>query len=213
LRQAKGLELLPVCDAIAGLLERAADASPDIVLLDYTPEVTFGLLEALKKWKVVLWVRSIPMEFAYQALGLGVRGILRKSLPVDIHMKCLRDVRAGQFWFEKPLTDTFLRARRVVLTPREGQLIHLLSKGMKNKEIAAALLITEGTVKVYLSRLFRKLQVKDRFELTLFALKNLNPGQPPETADGRSRLATGLRSFVVPGPVARTETAPFSFMQ
>lgn len=47
---------------------------------------------------------------------------------------------------------------------------------MKNKEIATALNISEGTVKVYLSRLFQKLGVKDRFELALYGLKNLAPG-------------------------------------
>jgi hypothetical protein len=48
---------------------------------------------------------------------------------------------------------------------------------MKNKEVATALNISEGTVKVYLSRLFQKLGVKDRFELALYGLKNLTPGR------------------------------------
>ena len=48
------------------------------------------------------------------------------------------------------------------LTRREGQLVSLLSQGLKNKEIATALTISEGTVKVYLSRLFQKLGVKDQ---------------------------------------------------
>jgi hypothetical protein len=47
---------------------------------------------------------------------------------------------------------------------------------MKNREIATALNISEGTVKVYLSRLFQKLDVKDRFELALYGLKNLAAG-------------------------------------
>ena len=59
---------------------------------------------------------------------------------------------AGELWFEKALTDSFLCARRVALTQREGQLVSLLSQGLKNKEIATTLMISEGTVKVYLSR-------------------------------------------------------------
>jgi DNA-binding CsgD family transcriptional regulator len=58
------------------------------------------------------------------------------------------------------------------LTGREIQLIRLLALGLKNKEIAATLSITEGTVKVYLSRLFQKLGVKDRFELALYGMKH-----------------------------------------
>ena len=112
-------------------------------------------------------------------MGLGVRGILRKTLPTDLQVKCLQKVQAGELWFEKALTDSFLCARRVALTQREGQLVSLLSQGLKNKEIATTLMISEGTVKVYLSRLFQKVGVKDRFELALFGLKNLSTGQLP----------------------------------
>ena len=123
----------------------------------------------------MLWVNSISTELAFQAMGLGVRGILRKTLPTDLQVKCLQKVQAGELWFEKALTDSFLCARRVALTQREGQLVSLLSQGLKNKEIATTLMISEGTVKVYLSRLFQKVGVKDRFELALFGLKNLRP--------------------------------------
>ena len=58
----------------------------------------------------------------------------------------------GELWFEKALTDSIMSARRYSLTRREGQLVSLLSQGPKNKEIATALNISEGTVKVYLSR-------------------------------------------------------------
>ena len=63
----------------------------------------------------------------------------------------------------------------------------LLSNGLKNKEIATALNISEGTVKVYLSRLFQKLGVKDRFELALYGLKNLTPGGGSLDAPGDAR--------------------------
>jgi DNA-binding CsgD family transcriptional regulator len=84
-------------------------------------------------------------------------------------------VNAGELWFEKTLTDSIMGARRYALTRREGQLVTLLSQGLKNKEIAVALNISEGTVKVYLSKLFQKLGVKDRLELALYGLKNLAP--------------------------------------
>jgi DNA-binding CsgD family transcriptional regulator len=140
-------------------------------------------------------------------MGLGVRGILRKTLPTDLQMKCLQRVQSGELWFEKALTDSFLSAKRVALTQREGQLVSLLSQGMKNKEIASTLQISEGTVKVYLSRLFQKVGVKDRFELALFGLKNITTGQlPPTDRGGREGSAPiGLRSLVLERPAARTD--------
>src|SRR6185503_15843601 len=92
---------------------------------------------------------------------------------------------------------------RVALTQREGQLVSLLSQGLKNKEIAVTLMIGEGTVKVYLSRLFRKVGVKDRFELALFGLKNLTTGQLPVDKNEERAPAgemPGLRSKVLEGP-------------
>jgi DNA-binding CsgD family transcriptional regulator len=126
-------------------------------------------------------------------------------------VKCLQKVQAGELWFEKALTDSFLCARRVALTQREGQLVSLLSQGLKNKEIATTLMISEGTVKVYLSRLFQKVGVKDRFELALFGLKNLTTGQIPVGDKGhRASAMPGLRSLVLERPAERVE-APARF--
>jgi two-component system response regulator DesR len=154
---------------------------PDLLLLDLTSNMHFSILVKLKqaavRSKIVLWVHSISTELALQAMGQGVRGVLRKALPTERLIRCLMRVQEGELWFEKALTDSLLGAQQFRLTRREGQLVSLISQGMKNKEIATALNISEGTVKVYLSRLFQKLGVKDRFELALYGLKNLTPGR------------------------------------
>ena len=215
LRQVDGFELLPICGTVANLMEQLGPGAPDLVLMDLTQEVTFAVLSEMKhvmtNSKIVLWVNSISTELAFQAMGLGVRGILRKTLPTDLQVKCLLKVQAGELWFEKALTDSFLCARRVALTQREGQLVSLLSQGLKNKEIATTLMISEGTVKVYLSRLFQKVGVKDRFELALFGLKNLTTGQLPVGEKGQRQSMPGLRSLVLERPAQQPE-APRSFV-
>ena len=95
------------------------------------------------------------------------------------------------------MTDSFLSARRYSLTRREGQLVSLLSKGLKNREIATALEISEGTVKVYMSRLFQKLGVKDRFELALYGLRNLSPSPARPTDRPTTTPGDGPQSFFV----------------
>jgi DNA-binding NarL/FixJ family response regulator len=209
--KATGLfQLAASFSALPELLERLEEDTPDILVLDMTPELTFGALSDIKRVmresKLVLWVNSISTELAFQAMGLGVRGILRKSLPAEMQVKCLQKVDDGDLWFEKALTDSFLSAQRVTLSRREGQLITLLSHGLKNKEIAFELHITEGTVKVYLSRLFEKVGVKDRFELALFALKNLTAGQGEASSRPNGAPIPNLRSLVLhrksdPAPV------------
>ena len=159
--------------------------------------------------RLVLWARNISTELAYQAIEHGVRGILRRTHPADVLLKCVRMVAEGGLWFEETLKASFTTMRTIALTRRESQLVSLLSQGLKNKEIASTLFISEGTVKVYLSRLFHKLGVKDRFELALFGLKNMSGGgtqleveqprhgQPIRKQAGQSQL---LRSLVVERP-------------
>jgi DNA-binding NarL/FixJ family response regulator len=174
------LNLVAWCPELNALREQMESHQPELLLVDLTTDVNFavlsGLHEIASRARIVLWVHSISTELALQAMSLGVRGILRKTLPVDTLVRCLVRVNEGELWFEKALTDSLMTARRYSLTRREGQLVTLLAQGLKNKEIATALHISEGTVKVYLSRLFQKLGVKDRFELALYGLKNLAPG-------------------------------------
>lgn len=180
LASSEALNLISYCPGIDGLKAQMELHQPDLLLVDLTAGITFGVLSGLHEVashaKIVLWVHSISTELALQAMSLGVRGILRKTLPTETLLRCLTRVNEGELWFEKALTDSIMSARRYSLTRREGQLVSLLSQGLKNKEIATALTISEGTVKVYLSRLFQKLGVKDRFELALYGLKNLTPG-------------------------------------
>lgn len=200
-----GLELVSVCNNAAELSELLRSNRPDVLLMDLIPDVTFGLLAEIQRdapgCRVVLWTRTISTELAYQAVELGVRGILRKTLSPELVVKCLCKVSEGELWFDKSLTASFLAAKAIALTNRESQLVSLLSQGLKNKEIAAALSISEGTVKVYLSRLFQKVGVKDRFELALYGLRNLQnvtggPAAPRQRAGAPNKLQS-LRALVM----------------
>lgn len=154
------IEYVCISSGEANLFERLRDIQPEMVLLDLNSPAYFGLIgefrTLLPACKIVLWVRTISTELARQAITLGVRGILRKTLPEEMLLKCLRKVSEGDLWFEKPLTASFFQTRTVSLTAREARLVRLLSCGLKNKEIATELHLSEGTVKVYLSRLFAK---------------------------------------------------------
>jgi DNA-binding NarL/FixJ family response regulator len=202
---ADDMNLASTCSTASALLEALAVASPELVLLDLTCDFTLDFLTSVHKaaprTKLVLWVHFISTELALQAMGLGVRGILSKTLQATDMVSGLRKIDAGELWFEKALTDSILTARRYTLTRREGQIVTLVAQGLKNKELGVALNISEGTVKVYLSRLFKKLGLKDRFELALFGLKNLT------TAYAAQGNAKGNR----PAPLMQNGQDPRSF--
>ena len=175
-----GFSILRSCGSVTALWEAITVRAPDVVLLELHPDVTFDFLSRLKRntsCKLVLWVDAISPELAFQAMAVGVRGILRKSLSPKLQLECLRKVSAGEVWFEKVLVDAARAANLAALTPRERQVLRLLAQGLKNSEIAIRLAVSEGTVKAHLTGLFQKVGAKDRFELALFGLKNSVGGQ------------------------------------
>lgn len=174
------ISLLPVVCDLSNLQPQVVACQPNVILVAVDTSVDWGLLNQLRREspdsKIVLWVHEITPELAYQAIESGVRGILKKSLAPEMIVKCVRKVHEGELWFEKALTQTFLSGRTINVSRRESELITLVSQGLKNKEIAAVMGITEGTVKVYLSRLFGKIGARDRFELALIGLRNAPSG-------------------------------------
>ena len=192
------IELTQVIDEVPRLMDECVAQRPNVALLSNTAALDRGLLNALRRecpaMAIVLWVNEIAPELAHQAMQTGVRGVLRRTLPPDMILKCIRKVHEGELWFEKSLASTFLSGRLVRLSNRESQMIGMLAEGQKNKEIAFNLSISEGTVKVYLSRLFAKVGAKDRYELALFGLRNSR-----QAGGGADRAASGLRSlFITP---------------
>jgi DNA-binding NarL/FixJ family response regulator len=163
------------------LLRAVAEVAPDVLLFDFSATEHFPALAELRRrapeCRTVLWVDGISIEAGYQTMKLGVRGILKKSEDIERAIASLRHVAEGQMYFEQSLVSDFMEARTVGLTPRESQLVPLVANGLKNREIAATLELSESTVRIYLSALFRKLGVRDRQELAIYAMKNLPSGR------------------------------------
>jgi two-component system nitrate/nitrite response regulator NarL len=157
-------------------------SQPDIVLLDHSAglKAVFEFISDVKNVSVrcqpVLWVHDLADVDCFRALRCGARGILKKTLPVAALIECLRAVASGNVWIEgspEQSLDGADRRSTPRLTPREKQIVHQICEGQKNKEIAEALSITAGTVKVHLMHIFEKTGVKDRFELAIQGRKLL----------------------------------------
>lgn len=193
-------EVLPVCYSVDNLESMVNEFEPGLLLIDLTHEVTFAMLGHIRAIMdnrcMALWARTITAELAVQAYGLGLRGVIRKTMNSEEHILAFEKILKDGFWFEPYLMEKMLAVSKIAITKRESQLVQLIAQAMKNKEIAATLRISEGTVKVYLSRLFQKLGVKDRFELALYALRNLTDNRGHTDSSRISDvLTTQLRSF------------------
>ncbi len=170
------IRVVSSCSNFEDFISFVQKGAPDVLLVDLVPEFNMGHIHRLRgctpQPKLILWAHSVSLEEAHHASQLGVRGILPKRSSVDLTIRCIRKVGEGELWFDRDLMNSLLNYRTVRLSPRESQLLELVSQGMSNKQIASALMISEGTVKVYFSKLFRKVGVTDRFELALYGLEH-----------------------------------------
>ncbi len=169
---------------------------PDIVLVDQSAGLkqVFQFIADVKgtwaRCQPVLWVSDLAEIDCFRALQLGARGILKKTVTVAAMIECLRAVGQGEVWIENSLSDRTAGGldRRAAprLTPREKEIVHHVCGGMKNKEIAEALRITAGTVKVHLMHIFEKTGVKDRFELAVQGRRLLSGERPNDPTRGEA---------------------------
>lgn len=172
----QNFEVLSFHEGTAEVMSSIAEASPEVILYVLRPDLDLpvaDLRKASPRSKIVVLARDIAPEIAHQVLQMGVRAFISTTASAESLQDCIRTVARGDLWMEKSLSMRLLDMRPVTLSRRQAQVIQLLAQGLKNKEIASALGIAEGTIKAYLTVLFEKLGAKDRFELALFGLKNL----------------------------------------
>jgi two-component system nitrate/nitrite response regulator NarP len=160
-------------------LREIAEHDPEIVVLDIQMPDGSGLvvLRQLRSSgdnrKVVLLTASLDEAGFSEALSLKVDGVLLKTSDPALLIDCLDSVRGGDEWIDRNLQEEAARpvaARdRSLLSPRETELVQLVRQGLRNRDIADRLGITEGTVKVYLHSVFEKTGVANRTELAIRA--------------------------------------------
>lgn len=158
---------------------------PDVLVLDIHMPRKDGLavLRDLQHdklpTKVVLLAAVLEEEEVLEAMRLGVRGMVLKELAPQMVVQCVRKVHAGEQWLEmhavSRVVDSLLRREAGereaanVLTPREIEMVGMVARGLRNKEMSKRLAISEGTVKIHLHHIYRKLKVENRVELILYA--------------------------------------------
>ena len=161
-------------DDLPALLERTPC---DQLLLDLQMDRnTLADIEtlALKVPVVVLTASEVPAD-AVAAIRNGARAVVFKRFAVETLMDAIRTVAGDNVWLPATLQTQMaahLRGPALnALSPREEQVVRYIGLGLRNAEIARELSISEDTVKTHLGRIFKKLGVRDRVELALYATR------------------------------------------
>ena len=151
---------------------------PDVVLMDVQLggisglEATEILLRECPLARVLIFSTFAKDEEIHRALKVGALGYLQKSASRPELVEAIRAVAVGESFLPAEIAKRMQElTSEPVITPREREILTLITRGNANKEIAATLHISEDTVKQHVSRIFWKLKVKDRAEATAVGLK------------------------------------------
>ena len=173
---------------------------PDIIILDLVLDGESGLaiiprlLEKARRARVLVLTGLLDQKAHREALRLGARGLVLKNKAAEVLLRAIERVHAGEVWFDRSMMSSALSdalnqndtrrtdpeaARIAELTEREHQVIALVCEGLKNKQIAERLFISDSTVRHHLTSIFSKLEISDRLELVIYAYKH-GLAKPPK---------------------------------
>ncbi|WP_078549996.1 response regulator [Litchfieldia alkalitelluris] len=175
-------------EAISGeeAIEKATVLLPDIILMDINMpgkngvEVTGILKKKHPGIKILMLTMHNHDEFFMTAIREGADGYLLKDAPSDQVVDAIRTVAKGESVIHPSMTRKLLTFHQqkaeptndTTLTEREKDVLLCLVEGLSNKEIAEKLFISDKTVKIHVSKIFKKLDVKSRSQVVIYAVQN-----------------------------------------
>lgn len=169
-------------------IDKIKECNPDILLLDINMPKMNGL-EVIQYMsdnniatKTILLTIHNEVEYLYKAFEIGVQGYVLKDSESDVLIKAIRTIYDGESYIQPNMASLLFKRMNSSrekdqlgvnkLTKREIQVLKLITEGMLNKEIAHNLCISEKTVKNHVSNIFKKINVSDRTQAAVYAIKN-----------------------------------------
>jgi DNA-binding NarL/FixJ family response regulator len=194
LRDSKDFHIVATVSDGSEALRALRDTMPDIALLDISVPHFDGLsllrMICREGWpiRVILLTASISDAQIVEAIAAGAAGILLKDAAPATLLHCLKMVARGERWLPPDLVRPALRRQSTnampcsplaLLTPREYDVAELVAESYSNKEIAAALRLSEGTVKIHLHSIYSKLGVDNRTAVAIMYARRAGNGTVP----------------------------------
>jgi DNA-binding NarL/FixJ family response regulator len=188
------MEVILEASNVTELLNAPIASMPDVILLDLDLGQENGLdfisdlLERFRPVRILVLTASTDTRTHLQAVHAGASGVVVKEQAPEMLLKAIESVSAGEAWLGSALMSAvlgeFSKAREAGkrndpaaekiarLTPREREVVELITEGLQSDRIAGRLRISEGTVRNHLTSILAKLDLSNRFELAVFAFRH-----------------------------------------
>lgn len=177
-----------VGEAVSGeeAIDKIKECDLDVIIMDINMpnmngvEVTRIVKKKYPLIKVLILTMHSHDEFFMAAIREGADGYLLKDAPFDQVIEAVRTVAKGESVIHPAMTKKLLSFHQQkqqdeeehALTEREMEVIQCLVEGLSNKEIAERLFISDKTVKIHVSKIFKKLNVKSRSQVVIYAVQH-----------------------------------------
>jgi two-component system, NarL family, nitrate/nitrite response regulator NarL len=187
----EGLTVVGEASGPAEAITLVKKEQPDVILLGVEPndgkvlDVLPQLVAVSSESRVLVLSASTDSDVHRRAVLLGAVGVVTRDKPANILLKAIERVHAGEAWLDhntmaSVLTEFSPRKKKIdpeehkiaTLTEREREVIKQVGEGLKNKQIAERLFISDSTVHHHLTSIYSKLDVSDRLELFIYSYRN-----------------------------------------
>lgn len=189
----QGLKIVAEAGDRLDALASAEKMQPDIILLDLDLggvdglELVPQLLAITKKSRIIILTGIRDTEVHERAVRLGARGVVLKDKADESLITAIEKVSAGELWLSRAMIGRvfadLVRGERAdtsdpesdkigTLTVREREVLELVAEGLKNREVADRLFISEATVRHHMTSIFDKLTVSSRLELVIYSYRH-----------------------------------------
>jgi DNA-binding NarL/FixJ family response regulator len=181
----KDFKILARCTTGEEALCAVRSYRPNILVLDVRLPVKsgFDVLREIATHKIptrsVIFTAALNEDEMLEAIRLGASGIVLKEMAPKLLIRCIKKVQVGGKWFERESSaralqklterESTMRLGYEVLSFRQLQVVRMIAGGLRNKDIAKKLFISEGTVQIHLHNIYDKLDLKSRLALALYA--------------------------------------------
>ena len=182
------MEVVGTAPNAQAALELCGLYQPDIVLMDIRMPIMDGVLgtklirSQYSNIKVIILTTFKDDEYIKEAIKNGATGYMLKNQSSDSIIGSLRAVHKGSVVLEREVAESLTsmlkddrkkEQRKLDITEREWDVLKLVGEGLANKEIADKLYLSEGTVRNYVTILLEKLDLRDRTQLAIYYVRNL----------------------------------------